>query len=760
MAANIPYDASATIVGQALNAAVGAENIPPFKDNVNVEGPAGGPYTVLFTAGDADRPTPLIEASGLLLTPPGTVGVATTQEGGAGYGAHYHFQYISRQSFGERGWAGAQESPEAEVVPATSAQGVGYDLPGFTPGETYRYRLVAQSDAPGVAPVETAEQSLIAPVAPATVGSGGPCPNEAERTGASAHLPDCRAYEQITPADKQAAQEPFHYGQGSAAAYIEVGEDGRHTVLEAPGVDYPGSGQGPYLFSRQESGAWLMTAGSPQPEAGVSNYHPELYNADATQVAFSSQSDTSFSKESPDVEFKLGPVGGPYTTVATVPRGQFGAHASEWVAANGSFSKLVLVQDGVLYEYTAEAGLSQLSGSCGGYMVNGSHEFDGNESSAHSISEDGSRVFFEAPSGSNCTGPSHLYMRVNGESTVDIGAYRFAAANPQGTTLLLEKGGKLIGYHTESSVSEEQSSGEVEDARELAQVGIPVTIRPEGANAFAHPRYTYYGGSVPGLPGGGIMRYDSVEKLVECVSCASPFNPEPKQPVFLASNHFEGLPDLAGGFPEPAFTSSNGEFAFFSTSAALVPEDVNGEIPVNSEGQEVNQPYFDAGSITSPSTDVYEWRSDGVDGCVVRQGCIALITDGRAGFHNILLGSADEGRDVFMYTLSKLVPQDLDSAGDIYDARVDGGVAPSPPPPVECEGSACSTPPSPPDDATPSSLTFNGAGNLPPAVTATPKATEPKPKKKAKAKSKTKRRKSTGAAKKAKRSAHDRRSHR
>ncbi len=757
LTASIPYNAGFETVERALNTAVGAVDVPP---DVRVEGPDGGPYTVLFVDGDAGRAESLINGSGLLLTPPGAVSVATTQEGGPGYGAHYHFQYTTQQSFSERGWVGAQESPEADLGPATSARSVGYDLPGFTPGDTYRYRLLAQSSEPGASPVKSGEQSLTAPTTPARVGSAGPCPNEAERTGSSGHLSDCRAYEQITPTNKQAAQEPFHYGQGTEDAYVEVGEEGQHTVLEAGGVNYPGSGQGPYLFSRQEGGAWLMTAGSPQPQTGVSNYVPELYSADATQVAFESSYATSFSKESADVEFELGPVGGPYTTVATVPTSEFSLLGAGWVAANGDFSKLVLRKGGLLYEYTAEGGLSPLNGTCGAEIVNGSHEFQGTKSSKHSISADGSRVFFEAPSGSNCAGPSHLYMRVDGESTVDIGAYKFAAANAQGTTLLLEKGGELIGYNTEDGTTQEQSSGELETARELSFLGIPDRVEAgEGTEPFAHPRYTYWGSGELLVNQGHreneqAYRYDSVEHLVQCISCASPSDPEPKLPAFLGNNHFSGLPSLAGGFPEPAFASANGEFAFFSTSAALLPEDVNGEIEVDPDGGEINEQYFDAGTTTSPSSDAYEWRGDGVDGCRALQGCLALITDGRAGFHNILLGSADEGRDVFIYTLSKLVPPDLDSAGDIYDARIDGGVAPPPPPPVECEGSACSSPPSPPNDATPSSQTFAGAGNITPAATQAPKVIKPKPKKKVKAKRKIKqKRKGKKSSKQAEKSA-------
>ena len=81
---------------------------------------------------------------------------------------------------------------------------------------------------------------------------------------------------------------------------------------------------------------------------------------------------------------------------------------------------------------------------------------------------------------------------------------------------------------------------------------------------------------------------------------------------------------------------------------------------------------------------------------------------------------------MFFYTSSQLVPQDDDTAGDIYDARIDGGFAPPPPPPVECEASECSTPASAPNDVTPGSLTFTGEGNLlpPPPTVAKTKVTK------------------------------------
>jgi hypothetical protein len=771
----IGYNASAEAVQQALSEL-------PGEFGLRVEGPDGGPYTVFFGGGNGEKSEPLMEADGSGLTPSSRVTVTTTQQGGVGYDTHYHFQYVSQRSFEEHGWGGAEETASVDLGSGDTPHNVGADLPTLSPGETYRYRTVAVNTAPGTSPVEGAEQTLIVPAEPSG-GGGSSCPNEVFRVGLSAHLPDCRAYEQLTPVDKEGAEEPFHYLGGIETAVL-VGEDGEHAVLEAEPVDYgtgSGMGQSPYLFSRREGGGWSLTAGSPSLEMGIHNVIPQLYSANLTQIAFESAYAPSTFSESPDAEYEIGPIGGPYTTVASVPykdAQQAGGEGNGWVAANGDFSKLVLeTQDRTLageeptptksgsdlYEYTPGEGLRQLNvtgegseavtiGSCGANVAHGQeegaqyHVFSG----PHSISGDGSRVFFEAVPGKNCSEPHNLYMRVNGTETIDIGAYKLLGANVEGTRLLLEgAGGELLGYNTETQTVEHQSSGEVASASELRSLGIPARTEPQGANAFFHPRYTYWGANASNAENGQVYRYDSAEHLLECISCASSFDPEPKQPAFLGS--VDGQPFVNGGEPVPTYVSANGEFAFFTTPAALVPQDVDGEIPIEpGDNHGVNYEYGDIGNTTSPSSDIYEWRASGVDGCAQIQGCLALITDGRGGYLNLLLGTADEGRDVIFYSRSTLSPLDPGAEGsigegNIYDARIDGGDTPRPPRPVECEADACSNPPSAPNDSTPSSLTFTGNGNVPqsPAVKPAVKAEQPKPKpkkrKRKKGKSKSKR---------------------
>ena len=124
-----------------------------------------------------------------------------------------------------------------------------------------------------------------------------------------------------------------------------------------------------------------------------------------------------------------------------------------------------------------------------------------------------------------------------------------------------------------------------------------------------------------------------------------------------------------------------------------------------------------APGAVSGSENVYEWE----------KGQIYFLTtleqNGLAGLSG-LLGSSASGNDVFVGTSKKLVPQDIDLVGDVYDIRVDGGFPPPPTPPTpcspaqdECQGTPA---PQPPSRAI-GTGEFTGPGN--------PPTKHPKPKK-------------------------------
>jgi hypothetical protein len=128
--------------------------------------------------------------------------------------------------------------------------------------------------------------------------------------------------------------------------------------------------------------------------------------------------------------------------------------------------------------------------------------------------------------------------------------------------------------------------------------------------------------------------------------------------------------------------SDDGRRLFFMTRERLLPEDRNGNIQ-----------------------DVYEYD--------VPSQTLHLISTGTSSSDSYLADASATGDDVFFITRDRLAGQDIDNAYDMYDARVDGGF-PVPPPKQICEGDACLVSPSPPNDPTPASSAFNGAGNAAP----------------------------------------------
>jgi hypothetical protein len=83
--------------------------------------------------------------------------------------------------------------------------------------------------------------------------------------------------------------------------------------------------------------------------------------------------------------------------------------------------------------------------------------------------------------------------------------------------------------------------------------------------------------------------------------------------------------------------------------------------------------------------NAYLYRDAVAEGGSIRQGDVYLVSDGRAAPRTVAEGLDASGDDVFFRTQDSLVPQDIDTQFDLYDARADGGF-PAPDPPAGCEG--------------------------------------------------------------------------
>jgi hypothetical protein len=191
--------------------------------------------------------------------------------------------------------------------------------------------------------------------------------------------------------------------------------------------------------------------------------------------------------------------------------------------------------------------------------------------------------------------------------------------------------------------------------------------------------YNSFGSNCGALPGdkSGFCKeayvYDATAGSITCVSC----NPNGLPP--LGNTHMRGKDQedvLLPGYSEGEI-SPDGSRVFFETEDALVPQDTNGLM------------------------DVYEWEN----------GRVYLISSGQGTFGSFFAGASGNGGDVFFTTTDRLAPQDIETATQIYDARVGGGF-PYRPFVTGCNSGQCQGPQTPaPAFGAPASATFVGPGN-------------------------------------------------
>ncbi len=113
----------------------------------------------------------------------------------------WHFEYVDDTQFQAHGFENASKTPDPDFSAGAGASAVGASraLTGLTPETVYHFRLVASNFASpegGTVSEEAAFSTY------ATAPSYGGCDNDSLRTGPSAKLPDCRAYEQVSPVEK------------------------------------------------------------------------------------------------------------------------------------------------------------------------------------------------------------------------------------------------------------------------------------------------------------------------------------------------------------------------------------------------------------------------------------------------------------------------------------------------------------------------------------------------------------------------------
>jgi hypothetical protein len=639
------------------------------------------------------------------------------------------------------------------------------------------------------------------------------CPNEAARSGASAGLPECRAYEMVTPVDKSGIVEDLTLTNEDATLAV----DGDRVVMYASSVVGWGNTPEPFEslveFVRTPSG-WETESFNPPGSDGFE------YGSGLVQTVFSPDlteglvfvSDENLLPRSLTRYVRFGPPGGPFTTIATMPTPAnllAGVPAPEMSGATPSFGSLFF-EAYAPDDHELSSPTTGLVGTPVGSAAGAAEGYEWREgrlrpldegedgallsacgTSFNAVAEDGSRVIFRTPSKgyfnrelessppASCgESEARLWLR-EGSRVIEISKPNPGVA-PEGHRQVEFKGASLDGskvffttameltksdegYHDEELYEYDAETGtltrisggatgtlegrvgNVWPAKDGSKVyftsadslvlGAPpglyvyntITGETRYVGGFPSGNDETHSGEegeeqgghtrtfLPSYPGGKYVAifnqgplagtvgsqkgtedngwqaflYDYETSELRCVSCLPEGSPM-SEPYERGWGLWAGarLWTWDNSSPPWSMVSENGNM-FFESSSRLVPKAVNVDGGGLEDGEET-------------TSDVYEWRD----------GVVSLISSPDDSFRQRLLGTTPSGDDVFFLSHARLVPQDIDGSGDIYDARVDGGF----PPLVEsaaCQGDTCVIPPPALNDPTPGSLSFTGPGNPP-----------------------------------------------
>jgi NHL repeat len=363
-----------------------------------------------------------------------------------GIGTSYLFEYGTTTAYGQ-----SAPYPAGDAGTGLKPTTVWASPSGLQPGTTYHYRVVVSNDLGEV----QGEDKTFTTATPAQAA----CPNDQFRTGFSATLPDCRAYELLTPPNEQGAQadkgtesDPNGLKENVAAP------DGNHLTFLAEDT-LPGSPSGGYnylatrgpagwslenLVPRQNywrRGAFCVVRAQPQSEdlskaiisaisGGVCGLEPELISGEprGTLNIFLRDNTT-----------------GTYQLVNLTPAGVTPADA-HLVAASHDFSHVVFREEAQL---TPEAlpGVDNLYEWSAGHvrLLTLLPDETPVAGTFVDISADGSHVFFN--SGGN------LYVRVNGSESLQLDASEASGPGGGGQFLAAGQDGSQVVFTDDAAAA-------------------------------------------------------------------------------------------------------------------------------------------------------------------------------------------------------------------------------------------------------------------------------------------------------------------
>jgi hypothetical protein len=636
---------------------------------------------------------------------------------------------------------------------------------GLNAGSAYHYRITAESAAGSAHSADSIFVPLQAP-------PGAPCANEEIRAEqGSQFLPECRAYEQVSPTEKS-----YDVGSNINAATIDlkVAPDGERVTFSGR-TPLPGSLDGGFLGLGANRGAdgWTIDGliGAPGPaQMGLG-----FPSADGVLVGTTPDQRTSVYYDYATPPFgalyilradgtrqRIATSVAPLSTETCVPLSG-GCPNQVWFEGISDDGRHVVFSSShplvagltangndVLYEWTDD-GSNGGAGSIA--VVNRTNQpslslldpgpaelgsegfglddrFGYTSGLRHAISSDGSRIFFQNPAPpSNNLGSAHLYLREHGAHTTEVSAPEAGGSAASEVKYLdASQDGSIVYFWANAALTVDgdphggiykytvttgrlafvaPTSSEAPMVQGYASEDGAQLLFEDEPNPGHRVTKLFSRGVVRDVLDGAIGNF-TVDHMADYACATVNVTPSGRYFTFTSLNHVYRYDTLVG-----ALTVVGANERGVPDSSA-----VPATFGVNTCDAVLDNPRSVASRTISAdgSTIAFETAASLVpndnnqrdDVYVWREGRVRLISTGSG--ESWLAGMDASGKNIYFVTAQALVPQDGDALRDIYDARIDGGFAA--PVRSRCEGEGCQGAASdPPSAAVTGSASLYGPGN-------------------------------------------------
>jgi hypothetical protein len=651
----------------------------------------------------------------------------------------YVFEYTPERAYEEEGFAGAQVAGSGSLAAGGTPLAVNAPVSALEAGRSYRFRLLATNGI-GSSSAEGSFSTYPAnPVSP-------PCANAATRTGLSAILPDCRAYELVTPAVTNARAPLGSTSLGSRFLTLLASADGEEASFHIEGGTIPdvgdNSGTGSYAsdtyLATRTAGGWTTSYKGPTalespaiaPGGNSEDQGYSFWETASTEgtATFDEKAGTSYVSLPDGTSELLG--------VGSLGRDPFAT--GRFISPDGGH--IIFTSGSQLEPDASPRGTESVYDRTGGttnvisLLPEDVTPQAGEDAFYMGVSRNGRGVAFK-------TTESHevLYLRYDDRETYEIGeGVRFAGISEEGGRIFYVENGNLyafdvatesvIPFSTGGSVTVVNISGGGNAAYFVSPDVLTKAVNVAGQKPKSGKENLYRSeegavsfigtvtsrdvegvkvegaASIDGLGvwtsvvGQGALAADSSRAtpdgrflLFESGAALGQYDPEGHAEVYLYDSADEEVTCLScihTGMP------ATGAASLESVAATKeAPEPLGLYSLVQNLRSDGRRAFFQSTEALVPgdtdgTQDVYEWEANGLGPCAQAGGCVSLISSGHSVHPSYLFAVDASGDNAFFLSPDRLLASDTESTPSIYDARVDGGF-PEPAIDEGCQGEGC-----------------------------------------------------------------------